>query len=106
MSITIDLPPEAEEKLRRRAVDTGVAPDTLARQLLEQALNGGGQAQPGSRRSAALEESAILPCGPDSATPLPCIACEEDRPVPVEMDYREPLTLLDPDDEPLSSSER
>jgi hypothetical protein len=32
------------------------------------------------------------------------VACEEDRPVPVVMDYREPLTLLDPD-AALSASE-
>jgi hypothetical protein len=35
----------------------------------------------------------------------PFIACAEDRLVPVEMHYRERLTLLDPDTELLSSSE-
>lgn len=34
----------------------------------------------------------------------PFLADEEDRPVPLEMDYREPLTLLDPDAD-LASSE-
>jgi hypothetical protein len=27
----------------------------------------------------------------------PFVACEEDRPVPIEMRYKEPLKLLDPD---------
>lgn len=40
MSITISLPPETEEKLRRRAAESGVAPDAFARQVLEQVLNG------------------------------------------------------------------
>lgn len=34
----------------------------------------------------------------------PFLPCEEDRPVPLEMHYREPLTLLDPDAD-LASSE-
>jgi plasmid stability protein len=56
MSITICLPPEAEEKLRRRAVEAGVAPDALARQILEQALNGGEPAESSGRCGAALDE--------------------------------------------------
>ena len=40
MTITINLPSEAEEKLRKRAAENGIAPDALARQLLESALNG------------------------------------------------------------------
>jgi hypothetical protein len=56
MSITISLPPEAEEKLRRRAVEAGVAPDALARQLLEQALNGGEPVTPPGRPGATLDE--------------------------------------------------
>jgi hypothetical protein len=55
MSITIHLPPQTEEKLRRRAAETGVAPDVLAGQLLEQSLNGGPVA-PARRPAAALDE--------------------------------------------------
>jgi hypothetical protein len=56
MSITISLPPEAEEKLRRRAVEVGIAPDALARQIIEKALNGGEPAPPPVRPESALEE--------------------------------------------------
>jgi hypothetical protein len=55
MSITIHLPPQTEEILRRRAAATGVAPDVLAGQLLEQALNGSPVA-PARRPGAALDE--------------------------------------------------
>jgi hypothetical protein len=55
MSITIHLPPQTEEKLRRKAAETGVAPDALAGQLLEQALNGGPVA-PAGRPGASLDE--------------------------------------------------
>jgi hypothetical protein len=43
MTITITLAPETEEKLRKRAAENGVAADALARDLLEEALNGGGK---------------------------------------------------------------
>jgi plasmid stability protein len=55
MSITIHLPPQTEEKLRRRAAETGVAADALAGQLLEQGLNGDPVA-PARRQAAALDE--------------------------------------------------
>ena len=47
MSITISLPFETAEKLKQRAAADGVSPDTLARDLLEQALNGGGHVAAG-----------------------------------------------------------
>jgi plasmid stability protein len=40
MTITINLPSAAEEKLRQRAAENGISPDALARHLLELALNG------------------------------------------------------------------
>jgi hypothetical protein len=40
MTITISLTPETEERLRSRAAATGLAPDALAEQLLQQALLG------------------------------------------------------------------
>jgi plasmid stability protein len=55
MSITISLPPEAEERLRQRAAESGIAPAALARDLLERALNGGEVASPG-RPGAALDQ--------------------------------------------------
>jgi hypothetical protein len=55
MTITISLPPETEEKLLKRAAETGLAPDALARQLLELALNGGSGALSG-HRGRALDE--------------------------------------------------
>jgi hypothetical protein len=51
MTITISLRPEAEERLRKRAEEAGLAPDALARQLLEQALTGEHVAPPGRPRS-------------------------------------------------------
>jgi plasmid stability protein len=55
MSITIHLPPAAEDRLRQRAAECGVAPDALARQLLEQALNGG-ETVPAGCPAPALEQ--------------------------------------------------
>ena len=43
MSITITLAPDTEQKLRKRAAQIGVAADALAREMLEQDLNGGGK---------------------------------------------------------------
>jgi hypothetical protein len=56
MSITISLPSETEKNLRRRAAVTGLAPDALARQLFELALNGGGQVALSVDRRAARDE--------------------------------------------------
>jgi hypothetical protein len=57
MTITISLPPETEEKLLKRAAESGVAADALARALLEQALNGGhavASGQPGATLDKVL----------------------------------------------------
>lgn len=56
MSITINLSPETEKKLWKRAAQDGVAPDALAHNLLELALNGEGEAALGSRPSTALDQ--------------------------------------------------
>lgn len=41
MTITISLPPETEEKLLKRAADSGLAPAAYARKLIEQGLDRG-----------------------------------------------------------------
>ena len=52
-------------------------------------------------RKAAQEFSKDL-ATPASKKPGPAyIACEEDRPVPLEVEYQEPLNLLDPDEDVL-----
>jgi hypothetical protein len=56
MTITISLPPETEEKLLKRAAESGVAADALARELLEQALNGGGHAVVSGQPGATLDK--------------------------------------------------
>jgi hypothetical protein len=56
MSITISLSPETEEKLRRRATETGLSPDALAGQLLEQALQGSEPVAPAGRPGEVLDE--------------------------------------------------
>jgi len=48
MTITITLPPEAEEKLRSQAAESGLAPDDFAQRLIGEGLNGGA-------RGAALD---------------------------------------------------
>ena len=54
MTITISLTPETEERLRSRAAATGLAPDALAEQLLQQALPG--SVAPSGRPATALDE--------------------------------------------------
>jgi hypothetical protein len=56
MSITITLPPRTEEALRRRAQQSGIAPDDLARLLIEQGLNGGKDSSAPVVPAAALDE--------------------------------------------------
>jgi predicted DNA-binding protein len=41
MTITINLAPETEEKLRQRAAESGLDPAVYARDLIERGLNGG-----------------------------------------------------------------
>jgi plasmid stability protein len=40
MTLTIQLPPEVEKKLRDRAAQSGLAADAYARKLIEQGLHG------------------------------------------------------------------
>jgi hypothetical protein len=56
MSITITLPPKTEEALRRRAEESGLAPDALARLLIEQGLSGGNGGSPPRSPGPALDE--------------------------------------------------
>jgi hypothetical protein len=56
MSITITLPPKTEEMLRQRAQERGLAPDALARLLIEAGLNGGKEVSPPLSTGTALDE--------------------------------------------------
>jgi hypothetical protein len=56
MSLTITLPPKTEQALRQRAEESGLAPDALARLLIEQGLNGGQEVSQRRPAGAALDE--------------------------------------------------
>src|SRR5437879_4917837 len=62
MSITINLPPETEEKLRKRAEDHGQTVDGYVRQLVEHdvlGVNGGHSASPTSPRQATKPSAPL-----------------------------------------------
>jgi hypothetical protein len=57
---------------------------------------------------SAERHEGLIPareCEGDSVSGDLFVACEEDRPVPVKMQFNEPLTLLDPDADILASFE-
>jgi len=56
MSITITLPVETEEKLRKQAAASGMAVDALACDLLKEILDGGEHETPSRERGAALDK--------------------------------------------------
>lgn len=56
MTLTIQLPPEAEKKLRDRAAQNGLEPDAYARKLIEQGLKGGHEAPSAGQPGTTLDE--------------------------------------------------
>jgi len=61
MTITITLPTDTEAKLRKRAAESGVAADALARDLIEQALNGDASDKTGSGQKRKTLSQILAP---------------------------------------------
>jgi hypothetical protein len=59
MSITISLPAETEEKLRRRAAECGQTVDGYLRQLVERDVNGSAGPAPGSSPEASASPGSL-----------------------------------------------
>jgi len=60
MTLTIQLPPEVEKKLRDRATQSGLALDAYARKLIEQGLDGGAEASPIPAASSDTQAGGTL----------------------------------------------
>ena len=59
MTITINLPPETEEKLLQAAARNGIAPDAYARELIETVLGGG--SSPGEHTRPETFDEILAP---------------------------------------------
>jgi hypothetical protein len=56
MTLTIQLSPDVEKKLRDGAAERGLAIDAYAQKLIEKALDGGAETSPGLPAGASLDE--------------------------------------------------
>jgi hypothetical protein len=94
--------------LRAEAKVRGLSEDQI-RQLLVSAFDAFHDSAEGMwtalKTVVSKEEPQGAAYGKVSALVEPFVACEEDRPVPVNMHFTKPLTLLDPDADLLSSFE-